>query len=74
MAKKIKDGWHEFYGQDVYVENGYIIRGLKYDRNGYGLAAYVYRKCKDGTGYDRVDKITPAAFRAAWNRDTIILA
>lgn len=24
-----KDGWHEVYGEDVYVENGKVVRGVK---------------------------------------------
>lgn len=24
-----KDGWHEVYGEDVYVENDKVVRGVK---------------------------------------------
>lgn len=24
-----KDGWHEVYGEDVYVANGKVVRGVK---------------------------------------------
>ena len=68
----MKDGWHEISGNTVYVEDGYIIRGMK--QNGLGaVSAYIYRKCRNGNGWDREDKITPDAFRAGCRRGTIIL-
>ena len=35
----IKDGWHTFKGQDVYIENGYIKRGT----NDADKTVYPYR-------------------------------
>lgn len=29
MAKTISDGWHVIKGQEVYTEDGYILRGVE---------------------------------------------
>lgn len=29
MARKVRDGWHEYYGREVYVENNRVLRGLR---------------------------------------------
>ena len=65
----MKDGWHVLQGYDVFVENGYIVRGMK---DNCQLPAYVYRSSKFG-GYKREWRITPAAFVAGVKRGTIIL-
>lgn len=31
---QIKDGWHKVYGEDVYVENRKVVRGVTKDANG----------------------------------------
>ena len=31
---QVKDGWHKVYGEDVYVENGKVVRGVTKDVNG----------------------------------------
>lgn len=31
---QIKDGWHKVYGENVYVENGKVVRGVTKDANG----------------------------------------
>lgn len=69
---KIKDGWHKVSGWDVYVEDGYILRGIDTDSNGSQVPVYVYRASHHG-GYSREERITPAALRAGLNRGTIIL-
>lgn len=69
---RMKDGWHKICGWDVYVEGGYILRGIDTDRNGSQIPVYVYRTSRHG-GYDREERITPAAFRAGLKRGTIIL-
>ena len=28
---QVKDGWHNVYGEDVYVENGKVVRGVTKD-------------------------------------------
>lgn len=59
MTKKVKDGWHTIAGCDVYIENGYIIRGTKNDGQ---LPAYPYRAAKGG-GWDLDQYMTPETFR-----------
>lgn len=76
--EKMKDGWHTISGYEVYVEDGYILRGIKYDQNGGALPAFVYRRdrTKAGiqvNGWTSEDKISPEAFRAGVRRDTIRL-
>lgn len=54
----VKDGWHSIKVKnevletvteyEVLTENGYVIRGIKYDKNGGQLTAYPYRACKSG--------------------------
>lgn len=51
--EKIKDGWHTVSGYDVYVEDGYILRGTKPDRNGHEVDAYPYYADKDNGGWTR---------------------
>lgn len=63
----MKDGWHVINGYNVYVEDGFIIRGVSHDQS---KAVYVYRALKTG-GYGKETKITPAAFRAGVKRGTI---
>ncbi len=63
------NGWKTACGYDVYLEDGYITRAMKNDGHGM-VAAWVYRKSKHG-GWDIVDRITPAAFRAGFRRGTI---
>ena len=69
---KIKDGWHNICGYSVYVEGGYILRGIDTDSNGGQIPVYVYRASRHG-GYDREERITPAAFRAGMARGTVIM-
>lgn len=68
----MKNGWHNIQGRIVLVEDGFIIRGIKPDRNGYHVTAYVYRSDKN-TGWYKEDKITPNAFRSGVRRGTIDL-
>ena len=62
--KKISDGWHNFYGMDVYVEDGMVLRSAD--------GRHVYRKSRYG-GWDLEERISVDAFRAGWKRDTIAL-
>lgn len=39
MSKKVLDGWHIACGRSVYVENGFVLRGLSVDRQ---TAVYPY--------------------------------
>lgn len=40
--KTIKDGWHNVKGFDIYVENGLVVRAMKYDYNNNLVSAQVY--------------------------------
>lgn len=42
----IKDGWHRFKGQDVFIENGYIKRGITGTTGSY-KTVYPYRWVKN---------------------------
>lgn len=66
---KIRDGWHTIAGYEVYVEDGFIVRGISDDHQ---KPLYVYRSVRSG-GYDREYNITPDAFRAGVRHGTIIL-
>lgn len=39
---QIKDGWHKVYGEDVYVENGKVERGIKKDMNNSEVPCWPY--------------------------------
>ncbi len=73
--RKCSDGWHVIDGIEVYVENGYVARGIsqsnEYDRR----TVYPYRYIKAGynKGYEREHCLTPDAFRAGHKRGTIVL-
>ena len=67
----MKDGWHIISECEVYVEDGYILRGIK-DTPPQQTAAYIYRSAKTG-GFYKLNRITPAAFRAGVKKGTIIL-
>lgn len=58
MKKTVKDGWHTIAGKSVYIENGYIKRGLSSDGQ---KATYPYRAAKDG--WDNDPYMTPDTFR-----------
>lgn len=59
----LKDGWHKVGGCDVYVEDGYCVRG-------YGR--YIYKACKTG-GWDRVDAVKPDTLRQGFKKGTYTL-
>lgn len=74
MAKKIKDGWHVFYGIDTYIENGKVHHGTVRDGLGY-KAVFPYRYKKNinypnGAWVNAVG-ISVDAYRAGWRRGTI---
>ena len=70
MKKRLSDGWHKVSGFNVYVEDGYIIRGTLGKDTTY-RTAYPYRSCKEG--WSREYKITPDAFRAGVKRGTVTM-
>lgn len=47
----MKDGWHIVKGEEVYIENNKVLRGIKYDNNGNPVPSYPYKRCRSG-GYD----------------------
>ena len=65
----MKNGWHIIAGSNVYVENGFVVRGLSKDSL---EPLFIYRISRRG-GYDMEYKITPAAFRAGMKRGTVVL-
>lgn len=70
MTKQSSDGWHNFYGYEVYVEDGCIQRGIGYDHNRHEITRYPYRKCPD-SGWGTDIGLTVEAFRAGVRRGTI---
>lgn len=68
MVSIIKDGWHIFYGMEVYVENGRVIRGLL-----NGKRVHPFRKGRRAGEWDGVSGISVSAWRAGMNRGTIIM-
>lgn len=67
----MKDGWHTVKGFIVYVEDGYVIRGLTDDEL---RTTYCYRynkklRCLVATG-----RITVDAFRAGVRRGTVTMS
>lgn len=75
MAKKIKDGWHVFYGVEVYVENGKVLRGVVWDGPLTERPVYPYRYEKNiyyPTGaWVNTYGVSVDAYRAGWRRGTI---
>ena len=71
--KKIKDGWHFIKGFDVYVEDGYIMRCKKLDRNGSDVPASVYRWNRKYSSWSKEGLITIENFRSGFRRGTITI-
>lgn len=69
MAKVI-DGWHKLCGYDVYIEGGFVIRGVSGGES--PRPVYPYRKSRYG-GWDLEKRLTEAAFRAGVRRGTITM-
>ena len=66
----MKDGWHKVYGEDVYIEDGKVLRGT----TGHGFTyrtTYPYRWTGDGYTVDT--GITVDALRAGMRRGTIAM-
>lgn len=64
----IKDGWYKVYGDEVYVEDGKVVRGVR-----SGVTCYPYEKTKDGAWRNISGEITLSAFRSGYKRGTKIL-
>lgn len=68
---KIKDGWHVVYGENVYVENEKVIRGIKKDGNNSEVTCYPYEYNKDQDCWVNVSgKVTLSAYRAGRKKGT----
>nr|DAH10228.1 MAG TPA: hypothetical protein [Caudoviricetes sp.] len=66
-----KDGWHEVYGENVYVENGKVIRGVKKDENGSKITSYPYEYSKDHDCWVNISgKVTLSAYRSGHKKGT----
>lgn len=66
MAKKIwTDGSHIINGQEVWVEDGYVVGGYLGSPNGMGemMPAAVYKENKRFGGWDKVDKVKVETYR-----------
>lgn len=66
---KTRNGWHIVNGWNVYVEDGYAVRGLSRDGQ---LPLYLYTPAIGG-GLDRVEGVPFGAMRGRMNRGTIVL-
>lgn len=68
-TKKAADGWHTVHGQEIYVEEGVVVRGVS-----DGRTTYPYRKDRTGNGWTNISReITLAAYSAGWRRGTIAM-
>ena len=66
---KIRDGWHVVNGWDVYVADGFAVRGLSRDGQ---RPLYLYTPARGG-GLDRVDGVPFGALRGRMNHGAIVL-
>ena len=64
----MKNGWHKILGNDVYVEDGFIVRATKSDGQ---IRASVYRWSKSYNAWIIENRITLATFRSGVKRGTI---
>lgn len=67
----MKNGWYKVLGYDVFLEDGFILRGILGKGNAQN-PAYIYRRTKDGE-WTKEERITEAAFRSGVKRGTIQL-
>ena len=68
----MNDGWHKIYNHYVYVENNYVVGGLKGIEGVYQTYGHVFRALKSGWGKE--EAVSVAAFRAGVKRGTITIA
>lgn len=69
----IKDGWHHIQGEDVYVVNGFVQRGMKYINGDY-ITTHPYRLNKGDGNVTIQSSLTVAAFTAGIKRGSIFMA
>lgn len=66
-----KDGWHKVYNENVYVENGKVVRGVALDHNGSKVTTYPYEYSKDNDCWINISgKVTLSAYRAGHKKGT----
>ena len=69
----MKNGWHIVSGYHVYVEDGFIIRGIVDKGTSHERPAYVYRWTPRWKLWNRSIIITVNAFRSGVRRGTIMM-
>lgn len=68
----MKDGWNEFEGYDIYVEDGKVLRGTK--KEGLGeVTVYPYKTCKSG-GWDNASGVSLKTFKRGFKDGKYILS
>lgn len=68
---QIKDGWHKVYNEDVYVENGKVVRGVKKDYNGSEITCYPYEYDKNQDCWINISgKATLSSYRSGRKKGT----
>lgn len=78
MKKAVKDGWHEYNGMSIYIEDGRVIKGIRDDVTTYPYkhmlrksTAYPYPMIDDG--WKNVSGISYESFKRLWNADKIVM-
>lgn len=67
----LKDGWHKVYGEDVYVENGKVERGIKKDMNNSEVPCWPYEYDKKLGGWVNITgEVTLSTYRAGLKKGT----
>lgn len=70
--KNMKDGWHTLAGIEVYVEDGFVVRGVTKDLSGLGeRTIYPYEKSKYG-GLDKC-KVPVSIFTRRIKNETVFM-
>lgn len=73
MARIYKDGWHEVYGIDVYVEDNMVVRAVDY-RQRSATTLYPYMSLGRHQGWTNVSRMVGLdAFRVGLKRGAYIL-
>lgn len=68
---QLKDGWHVVYGENVFVENGKVTRGVSKDMNGSEVTCYPYEYSKELDCWVNISgKVTLSSYRAGYKKGT----
>ena len=69
-----KDGWHVVYGENIYVQDGKVIRGTKKGENNSEVTCYPYKYNKDYDYWINISgEVTLSAYRAGYKKGTICM-